>query len=54
MKYFIIIALVIVAGVTALFVIKDNDALLLTAIVTIIAGFWFAVMQIPKEKDPES
>ena len=54
MKYFIIIALVIVAAVTALFVIKDNDPLLIAAIVTIIAGFWFAVFQIPKEEDSNS
>lgn len=49
MKYFMIITLLIVAGVSALFIIKDNDALLLTAIATIIVGFWLAVMQIPKE-----
>jgi len=51
MRYFIIIFLLIVAGVAALFVIKDNDALLLAAIATIIAGFWIAVMQIAKESD---
>lgn len=54
MKYFIIIALVIVAAVTALFVIKDNDALLLAAIATVIVGFWFAVFQIPKEEESDS
>ena len=54
MRYFIIIALLITAGVAALFIIKDNDALLLAAIATIIVGFWVAVLQIPKEKDPES
>lgn len=54
MKYFMIIAVVIAVAVTALFVIKDNDALLLMAIAAVIVGFWFAVFQIPKEKDPES
>ena len=50
MRYFIIIALLIIAGVVSLFLIKDNDGLLLTAIATIIIGFWIAVMQIPKEE----
>ncbi len=54
MKYFIIIALIIAVAVTALFIIEDNDVLLIAAIITIIAGFWFAVFQIPKEEDPES
>ncbi len=51
MKYFIIILVLIIVAVGALFVIKDNDLLLVTAIVTIIAGFWFAVFQIPEESD---
>lgn len=51
MRYFIIIAVLIVVALGALFVIKDNDALLLTAIVAVIVGFWIAVFQIPKESD---
>ena len=54
MKYFMIIAVVIAVAVAALFIIKDNDALLLIAIAAVIAGFWFAVFQIPKERDTES
>ncbi len=54
MKYFIIIAIIIAVAVTALFVIDKNDVLLIAAIVTIIAGFWYAVFQIPKESDSES
>lgn len=53
MKYFIIVGIVIVVAVAALFLIKDSDALLLLAIATIIAGFWFAVLQIPKEDGGE-
>ena len=49
MKYFLIITLIVIAGVTALFVIKDNDFLLVATIITVIVGFWFAVFQIPKE-----
>ncbi len=51
MKYFMIVALLIAVAVVALFVIEKSDALLLLAIVTIIAGFWYAVFQIPKEED---
>jgi len=50
MKYFMIITLIIAVAVVALFVIKDNDAFLLTAIAAVIAGFWYAVFQIPKEE----
>ncbi len=53
MRYFIIITLLILAGVGALFIIKDNDALLLGTIAVVIVGFWFAVMQIAKE-EPDS
>jgi len=55
MKYFAIILVLIIVGVTALFVIDKSDALLLTAIAALIAGFWVAVFQIPKEEgeDPK-
>ncbi len=51
MKYFMIILILIVVALAALFIIKDNDLLLVGAIITIIAGFWIAVFQIPKESD---
>lgn len=51
MKYFLIVTFLIIAGVTALFVIKNNEALLLATIAVVITGFWVAVMQIPKESD---
>ena len=51
MRYFLIIAFLIIAGVAALFIVKDNDALLLGTIAVVIAGFWIGVMQIPKESD---
>ena len=50
MKYFVLVLIIILVAVAALFIIKDNDALLVTAIVTVIAGFWIAVFQIPKEE----
>jgi uncharacterized membrane protein YccC len=55
MKFLAIILGLIVVAVTALFVIDKSDALLLSAIVAIIVGFWFAVYQIPKEEgdDPK-
>ena len=51
MKYFMLVIGIILVAVAALFIIKDNDALLLIAIVTIIVSFWIAVFQIPKESD---
>ena len=51
MKYFMIIAIIITFAVTIHFLIKDNDVLLLMSIATIIAGFWYAVFQIPKESE---
>jgi membrane protein YdbS with pleckstrin-like domain len=50
MKFLLVLLVLIIAGVTALFVIDKSDALLLSAILTIIVGFWFAVFQIPKEE----
>jgi len=51
MKFILIVGILILTAVTALFVIDKSDALLLSAIVTLIVGFWFAVYQIPKESD---
>jgi len=51
MKYISIVLILIGVALGALFVIKDNDALLLTAIVAVIAGFWVAVFTIPNESD---
>jgi len=54
MKFISIVLALIAIAVIALFIIKDSDALLLTAIVAIIAGFWVAVFQIPKEEESDS
>ncbi len=51
MKYISIVLLLIVVALAALFLIKDSDVLLLTAIVAVITGFWVAVFQIPKEEE---
>jgi len=51
MKFISIVVVLIALALVAMFVIKDSDALLLTAIVAIIAGFWVAVFQIPKEEE---
>jgi hypothetical protein len=50
MQYFTIIFLLVLAGVGALFVIKDNDLLLMTTFVVVIVGFIFGVSRIAKEK----
>jgi len=51
MKFISIVVILIAVALAALFVIKDSDVLLLTAIAALIAGFWVAVLQIPKEED---
>jgi len=51
MKFISIVLVLIAVALVALFTIKDSDALLLTAIVAVIAGFWVAVFQIPKEEE---
>jgi len=51
MKFISIVLLLIAVAVAALFLIKDSDALLLTAIAAIIIGFWYGVFTIPKESD---
>jgi len=50
MQYFIIVFLLVLAGVGALFVLKDNDVLLITTFVIVIVGFIFGVSRIAKEK----
>ncbi len=50
MQYFIIITLLVAAGVASLFTIKDNDFLLISVIIVVIVGFFFAVSRIAKEK----
>jgi len=50
MQYFIIVFLLILAGVGALFVLEDNDLLLITTFVVVIVGFIFGVSRIAKEK----
>jgi hypothetical protein len=50
MQYFIIVLLLVLAGVGALFVLKDNDALLITTFIIVIVGFIFGVSRIAKEK----
>ena len=50
MQYFIIVTLLVLAGVGALFLLKDNDVLLITTFVVVIVGFIFGVSRIAKEK----
>lgn len=50
MQYFIIITLLVLSGVGALFLIKDNDILLISTFIVVIVGFIFGVSRIAKEK----
>jgi hypothetical protein len=50
MQYFIIVTLLVLAGVGALFLLKDNDVLLITTFIVVIVGFFFGVSRIAKEK----
>jgi len=50
MQYFIIVFLLVLAGVGALFFLKDNDVLLITTFIVVIVGFIFGVSRIAKEK----
>jgi len=50
MQYFTIIILLVLAGVGALFLIKDNDVLLIATFIVVIIGFIFGVSRIAKEK----
>jgi hypothetical protein len=49
MQYFIVILVLVLAGVGALFVIEDNDVLLIATFVVVIIGFIFGVSRIAKE-----
>ena len=51
MKFLFITIFLIAAGVGALFVIKDNDPLLIVTIIVVIVGFIFGVSRIATEKD---
>jgi len=44
------IILLVLAGVGALFLLKDNDMLLITTFIVVIVGFIFGVSRIAKEK----
>ena len=50
MQYFIIVFLLVLAGVGALFLLKDNDMLLIATFIVVIVGFIFGVSRIAKEK----
>ena len=50
MQYFIIVTLLVLAGVGALFLLKDNDVLLITTFIVVIIVFIFGVSRIAKEK----
>ena len=50
MQYFIIVTLLVLAGVGALFLLKDNDILLIATFIVVIIGFIFGVSRIAKEK----
>ena len=50
MQYFIIIFVLVLAGVGAIFVLEDNDLLLIVTFVIVIIGFIFGVSRIAKEK----
>lgn len=50
MQFLIVITVLIAAGVSALFLIENNDILLIGTIITVILGFFFGVSRIAKEK----
>ncbi len=50
MQYFAIIILLVLSGVGALFIIKDNDPLLISTFIIVIVGFIFGVSRIAKDK----
>jgi hypothetical protein len=50
MQYFIIVTLLVLAGVGALFLLKDNDVLMIATFIVVIVGFIFGVSRIAKEK----
>ena len=50
MQYFLIILVLVLAGVAALFVLGQSDLLLGVTFVVVIVGFFFAVSRIAREK----
>jgi len=50
MQYFLIVFVLVLAGVGALFVLGQSDLLLVTTFVIVVLGFFFAVSRIAKEK----
>mgnify|MGYP003574375133 FL=1 len=50
MQYFLIIFVLVLAGVGALFVLGQSDLLLGITFVVVIVGFFFAVSRIAKEE----
>jgi len=50
MQYFIIVFVLVLAGVGALFYLNDNDVLMITTFIVVIVGFIFGVSRIAKEK----
>jgi hypothetical protein len=50
MQYFLIILVLVLAGVGALFVLGQSDLLLGITFVVVVVGFFFAVSRIAKEK----
>ena len=51
MQYFIIVFLLVLAGVAALFLIQDNVVLMISTFIVVIIAFIFGVSRIAKEKD---
>ena len=49
MQYFLIILVLVLAGVGALFVLGQSDLLLGITFVVVIVGFFFAVSRIARE-----
>ena len=50
MQYFLIVLVLVLAGVGALFLLGQNDLLLVMTFVVVIVGFFFGVSRIAKEK----
>jgi hypothetical protein len=50
MQYFLIILILVLAGVGALFVLGQSDVLLIATFIVVIVGFFFGVSRIAKEK----
>ena len=50
MQFFLIILVLVLAGVAALFVLGQSDVLLGITFVVVIVGFFFAVSRIAREE----